>query len=129
MSYIEFINCYKQNAVAKKKYYYFNLNRKSQQVLLKFIDLGLIASIKYLDNNNIKCKIFINYVNKTTTFKTLKILLKLGKKSSISLKTSLKLKKYKTNSTFLLLSSKGIITNFEAINFKIGGILLCKCNY
>ena len=129
MSYIRFINCYKQNAIAKKKYYYFDINKKSQQILLKFIELGLIASVKYIDVKTKKCKIFINYTNKTTVFKTLKILLKLGKKINISLKTTLKLKKYKTNSTFLMLSSKGIITNFEAINFKIGGVLLCKCNY
>lgn len=129
MNYIRFINCYKQNSLTKKKYYYYIYDNKTNKLIHKFMELGLIKyTIKSQTSKN-KIKIFINYEKNTTIFKNLKILYKLNKKQHINVKTLITQKKFKLNSVFLLSTSNGILTNFEALHQKNGGILLCQINY
>lgn len=127
MSYINFINTFKQNCLAKKKYYYFNnINKKTSNILYKFIELGLIKNIQYINKNYIK--IYPTYVNEQIIFKNLKILYKPSNKKNINIKTLQKIKKYKHNCFIIMLTPKGLLTNIEALNNNTGGILLLKCN-
>lgn len=129
MSYINFINCYKQNSLAKKKYYYYLINKKSKIILRKFIELGLIRYVSLNKTNSNQLKITINYSKNEPIFKFLKVLYQLGRKKNINLKTLQSQKAYKTNSMLLLLTSKGVLTNFEALSQHTGGILLCQIIY
>ena len=127
MGYINFINTFKQNCLAKKKYYYFNnINNKTKSVLYKFIELGLIKHVKFINKNYIQ--IYPTYINEQRIFTNLKILYKPSHKKNINVNTLKKLKKYKYNCFIILLTTKGLLTNIEALNNGVGGILLCKCN-
>lgn len=127
MSYINFINTFKQNYLAKKKYYYFNnINNKTKSILYKFIELGLIKNTQFINESCIK--IYPTYSNEQRIFTNLKILYKPSQKKNINIRTLKKLKKYKYNYFIILLTTKGLLTNIEALNNNIGGIILCKCN-
>jgi ribosomal protein S8 len=129
MTYIKFIILYQQNSLSKKKYYSIYINKKTKKILQKFIELGLIKYTNTNKKNNKLIYIYVNYTKNMTVFKKIKILYKLSKKQNINTKTLLIKKELKSNSTLLLLTSKGILTNFEAIDNNIGGVLLCQINY
>lgn len=129
MTYIKFINLYQQNMLAKKKYYLLHTNKINIIILKKFIQLGLIKYVKINTKNSKLFYVFINYIKYGNVSKKIKTLYKPSKKQNIKIKTLEIQKKFKTNSTILLLTSKGLLTNFEALEQKIGGILLCQINY
>lgn len=126
MVYISFINAYKQNSLAKKKYYYFRYIKKQLPLISKFLEIGLI---KHIVKSNNLLKIYINYAGKNCIYTNLKILRTPSNHQNINYSSLIKKKEYKTNTTYLIFSTKGILTNFEAIHEKTGGILLCKINY
>lgn len=129
MHYIKFINLYKQNSLAKKIYYTTYISKKSKKLLEKFIELGLIKHAVSEKKNFQTTRIYINYIRQEKVYKNLINLYKPSKKKNISNKTLQIKKQFSTSSTFILLTSKGIITNFEAMTKNSGGILLCQINY
>jgi ribosomal protein S8 len=129
MTYIKFITLYQQNSLAKKKYYTLYVNKTIKLILQKFIEIGLIKYVKNSKKNNKILYIHINYIKSNTVFKKIKSLYKPSRKQNLKLKTLLIKKQLKLNSTLLLLTSKGILTNFEALHQNTGGILLCQINY
>lgn len=129
MQYIKFINLYKQNSLAKKTYYTTYVSKKSKKLLAKFIELGLIKHAIYETKNLQTIRIYINYIKQEKVYKNLFNLYKPSRKKNINIKTLRIKKEFSMSSVFILLTSKGIITNFEAMSKNSGGILLCQINY
>jgi ribosomal protein S8 len=129
MTYIKFLTLYQQNSLAKKKYYTIYSNKTLKIILKKFIELGLIKYVSISKKNNKIICIYINYIQNSTIFKKITSLYKPSRKRNITNKTLRIRKQLKSNSTLLLLTSKGLLTNFEALHQNIGGILLCQINY
>ena len=72
MTYIKFINLYKQNSLAKKKYYFIHRNKITNMLIKKFIELGLIKYTKKGKNDNYKICIYINYIKNTNIYTKIK---------------------------------------------------------
>jgi ribosomal protein S8 len=120
---------YKLNLLNNKKYFYYKLNNKNQIILKKFIDLNLISYVKCIDNKNNLFKIYITYIKNKPLYTNIKILYRISTPFYVNLKTLETMKTYKYNSIYLLFTSKGILTNIEAVSCKIGGILFCTFRY
>lgn len=129
MTYINLINLINLNLINKRKYFYVRLNNKSLWLLQKFLDLNTVAIIQCLNKNEHLYKIHLSYINNTSVYKSIKIYYKNSRPIFVNLKTLQKIKNYKNNCTYLLLTNKGILTNTEALNMSQGGMLLCKCCY
>lgn len=113
------INLIKLNLIYKKKVIKYKYNKKNTNIIKKLIILNIIKYVKkqknniYLYINNLYKHNYINNLYKPSRC--------LFIKSKIIKKLTLK-KKW----IFLLSTNKGIITNFEALKKKIGGIILLK---
>lgn len=129
MTYLKFITLYQQNSLAKKKYYTIQKNKITLLLLKKFIQIGLVKSVKSNIKNTTLLYVYINYINNNNVYIKITTLYTLSKKKNVNIKTLLLKKKFNTNSTLLILTSKGLLTNFEAIAKNIGGVLLCQINY
>jgi ribosomal protein S8 len=129
MTYIKFITLYQQNSLAKKKYYTIYINKTIKVLLQKFIELGLIKYTSPSKKNKKLVYIYVNYIKNSTVFRKITPLYKPSQKKNINIKTLLIKKNLRLNSTLLLLTSQGVLTNFEALHKKIGGVLLCQINY
>lgn len=124
MEYINLIVKINQTILAKKKYFYHNLNKKNEPFIKKLILLNILSACEKLNTKQAKLTVF--YKNENRFFKKIKLMYKLSAPFYIKWKTLIKIKNFKHNSLYLLLTNKGCLTNHEAIKFKIGGILLCK---
>lgn len=129
MHYIRFINKYKQNSLAKKKYYDIVFNKKTNTLLTKFIELGLIKQAFHPNKLKRIIRIYINYIKGEKVYVNIINHYCLSKKKNINLKTLNIKKTLSKNTTFLLFTSLGIITNFEACKIRSGGLLFCQINY
>jgi len=115
------INLIKLNLIYKKKIIKYKYSKKNINMIKILINLNIIKYIKknnkiiYIHINNFYKKNYINNFYKPSR--------SLFLKNSIIRKLTLK-KKW----IFLLSTNKGIITNFEAIKKKIGGLLILKIN-
>ena len=118
---LNLINLIKLNLIYKKKIIKYNYNKKNISLIKILINLNIIKCVKkkknniYLYMNNFYKKNYINNLYKPSRL----IFLKNSTIKKITLK-----KKW----IFLLSTSKGVITNFEAIKKKIGGLLILKIN-
>lgn len=124
---VQLLNNIKQNSRAKKKYFYFRNIKNLKFFINKLIELNII----FVQNvNNKYLKIYINY-NKNTNilYNNIKILYNKSRPIHVSVKTLKKIKKFKYNSYYILTTTKGFKTNFEALTTNCGGILICKFNY
>jgi len=82
---------------------------------------GFIANFKVL--NNFKIKVYITYLsNSLSIFQSLKIMSKGSKKNYISFN---KLVFFFNNKFCIVSTSKGLLTNFQAIKKRVGGELVC----
>jgi len=118
------LNIIKISILNKKKYFYYSYNHRNMTFIKKFIQLNLIRGSKLIGDK--KIKIFIQYVNGRPIYTSIKFLYKPSNKFIVNLKTLVKINKYRNNGTYLLFTSKGFITNHEAVLNKTGGILFCK---
>jgi len=105
---INILILHKPNCIVLKK------DKTKLDILRKFLELNILKSI-VIKNNKIVLK-----ANKRYKIK-LVILYSITKKISISLKILKKLK-----NSYILKTSKGILTSTEAVNFRTGGVLLVK---
>lgn len=129
MKYVKFLNAYKQNSLAKKKYYDITVYKSDKQLLQKFIELGLIKQAFILNKVSKLTRIYINYINNEKIYTSLFNRYTSGHKKHINIKT-LKIKKHLfVNSTLLFSTSNGIMTNFEVLKKNISGILICQIHY
>jgi ribosomal protein S8 len=115
------INLIKLNLIYKKKIIKYRYYKKNINIIKILINLNII---KYIKKNN---KIIYLYINNFYKHNYINNFYKPSRsiflKNSIIKKLTLK-KKW----IFLLSTNKGIITNFEAIKKKIGGVLILKIN-
>ena len=116
------INLIKTGYYLKKKNLKIKLNNKEKQILKIFLQLNIIKMIKI--NKNIY-NIYFQYINNEVIFKNIKNIYKPSKPFFINLKQILKINK-KNNSIFYISTNKGIINNFEAEKYRIGGVLVLK---
>jgi ribosomal protein S8 len=115
------INLIKLNLIYKKKIIKYKYNKKNINIIKILIILNIIKYIKktnkiiYIYINNLYKHNYINNIYKPSRSIFLK--------NSVIKKLTLK-KKW----IFLLSTNKGIMTNFEAVKKKTGGILILKIN-
>jgi ribosomal protein S8 len=115
------INLIKLNLIYKKKIIKYKYNKKNLSIIKILIILNII---KYVKRNNKTIYIYINNLYKHNYINNIyKPSRSVFLKNSIIKKLTLK-KKW----VFLLSTNKGIITNFEAVKKKTGGILILKIN-
>ncbi len=116
------INLIKINYSFKKKFFLLNLKKNELHFCKILIKYNYIKYIKI--TNNKKIIIFLNYTNNKNIF-YIKNLYKPSLPKFIKIKELNKLnasKKY----VYILSTNQGLITNIEALNKNIGGILLAK---
>lgn len=99
---------HKRNSIKLKK----NIYRLT--LLKKFLELGIIKSIKYDKNSYI--------ISRNLLYKS-KVSLVYSNTKKISIKYNF-LKKLKN--TYIIKTTKGFLTTEEAFNYKIGGLLVAK---
>jgi ribosomal protein S8 len=121
--FFKIINTIKINYILKKKNLKIKLNKKDIIILKIFIKLNIIKLIKYKNNNVFD--ISFQYINNEIIFKNIKNLNKPSKPFIISLKQIIEINK-KKNHILYISTNKGLITNFEAEKYKIGGILMLQ---
>lgn len=118
---INLINLIKLNLIYKKKVIKYKYYKKNINIIKMLIILNIIKYVKKQNNilyiyiNNFYKKNYINNFYKPSRSIFLK--------NSVIKKLTLK-KKW----IFLLSTNKGIITNFDAIKKKTGGVLILKIN-
>jgi ribosomal protein S8 len=108
----------------KKKNLKIKIYKNQQQLLKILIQLNMIKFLKKIDNYN-NYMIYLTYVNNKPIFSNIKNLYKPSKIYYITLKNLIKFNK-NNRSIILMSTNKGVMTNFEAINLKCGGILIAK---
>jgi ribosomal protein S8 len=113
----------KINYILKKKNLKIKLNKKDITILKIFLKLNIIKLIKQSDNNVFN--ISFQYVNNDIIFKNIKNLNKPSRPSIVNLKQIIEINKKKNHILFLS-TNKGLINNFEAEKYKIGGILVLQ---
>lgn len=124
MSWLKLLVLFKLVIISKKKYFFIKTNKKTNLLLQKLIQCNLISSSELILKNLVK--IYPNqklFLFKSTNFK---ILYKTSKKWKINIKTLSRLKNFKNSNFFLLSTNCGILTNQEALQKKIGGVIICK---
>lgn len=122
---INLVNLIKINS--SKKNLYFDLQfTKNNLILLKllknlnFINKFILIKFK----NKILLRIFLYYYRGSDITKNFKIISTKSKKFPISIKSLKLLKKKSGSSIFIISTSKGLITQEEAIKLNISGILI-----
>lgn len=116
------INGVKLSILYNKKGFIIEKNKNNIELLKNLIKINLIKFIK-IENN--KIIVYINYINNEPIFKNIVNLFKPGHKMVISLKNLKKISE-KHNWILILSTNKGLLNNFEAINQKVGGVLISK---
>jgi ribosomal protein S8 len=116
------INNIKLNLKYKKKMIRLNLNRYEISIINILIKINII---KFIKKNKNKFDIYLNYFNNKPIFQNITNI----SKSSKYVYVSYNIVKYITNKykiIFIINTNKGVITNFEAVKCKTGGILIAQ---
>lgn len=114
------------NYACKKKKLKLKIFKKDLKIVQIFIKLNLIKIIKNdLNSNSILITIYFVYLSGEPVFRSIKNLNKPSKMNIINYKQLSKFNK-KNNSLFLMSTSKGLLTNFEAEKYRIGGNIILK---
>lgn len=116
------INLIKNNYNLKNSYAIINkLNKNDFKIINIFIKLNIIKKIKKNKNYFL---IHFKYLNSNdVVFNSIKNFYKPSKPYLLTLKEIKKINK-KNNNIFILSTNKGLMTNFEAEENKIGGLLI-----
>lgn len=116
------INLIKVSILKNKKGFIIKNNNKNINILKVFLKINIIKFIKIKNDYII---VYINYINNKPVFKNIENMFKPSNKNYISLKELKKINE-KHNWIFLISTNKGIINSLDAINLKIGGLLIAK---
>jgi len=115
------INLIKNNYNLKNDHVKINkLNKNDFKIIKIFLKLNIIKIVKNKNNNFV---LYFKYLNKNTIFGNVKNFYKPSKPCFLNLKEIKKINK-KKNNIFILSTNKGLITNFEAEQNNVGGILI-----
>ena len=116
------INIIKLNQIYKKKKFNKRLNKYEYNLIKTLIKINLI---KFIIKKKNSYDIFINYLNNNMLFNNIKNTYKTSNLVFISVKKLIYItNKYKV--VLILNTSKGILTNYEAIEKGVGGIIIIK---
>ena len=110
----------KQSILSKKRYVRVLATPGIINLFQCFYRLGYCSAVKRSGN---KLIISLNYVSSICSLRQLKIITKVSHKRSISLNRS-----FHYQSVYIISSSRGIISNMEAVSYGVGGIALACCN-
>lgn len=116
------INLIKLNLIYKRRILRTKLNKYEYNLVKSLIKINLI---KFIKKNNFSYDIFLNYLNERPLFNNIKNTYKPSKIIFISNKKL----KYITNKHKVILilnTNKGILTNYEAIEMGLGGVIILK---
>ena len=116
------INTIKINLMYKKKLIKLKLNKYELNIIKALMKINLIKLVK---KNNNHYFIYLNYFEDEPLFKNIVNLNKSSKPIFITY-NMLKYITYKYNIIIILNTNKGVLTNFEALNYKLGGVLILK---
>lgn len=119
------INLIKINYILKKKKLKIKLNKRDFSILKIFLKLNIIKLIKHNNKNKNIFTISFQYINGEIIFKNIKNLNKPSKPLLMNLKQILEINK-KKNHILYLSTNKGLINNFEAEKYKIGGVVILQ---
>jgi ribosomal protein S8 len=111
-----------------KKSFYFTvfLTKQILNLLLIFKKLNIIR--RFQITNTKTCRIFPTYNKFLIPTSSIKNYSRLKRPIYLKL-TALKLLNLSLNhSTFIIETSKGLLTSIEAVKLKLGGLLVCKIN-
>ncbi len=97
------------------------LNKSELSLIECLIKIKVIKYLKKLENN--KYLIYINYHKEKPLFENIKNVHKPSSNVFLKIKNIEEITK-KSNSIILLSTNRGIITNFEAIRYHTGGIII-----
>ena len=114
------INLIKINYILKRKKLKTKLNLKDFKILKIFIKLNIIRFVKKHKGEFI---IYFKHYKNEIIFNNIKNIYKPSKPHFMTFSQIKKINK-KNNNIFFLSTNKGLITNFEAENYKIGGVLV-----
>lgn len=116
------INLIKINLKYKKKFFLYKASKKELIIIKILIKYNIIKFVQKMQKNNFI--IFLNYKNNNNIFEITN-LYRPSLKKIININEINEVTK-KKNSIFILSSSKGILTNIEALTKKVGGILILR---
>ena len=116
------VNLLKLAVLNNKKGFVIKKNNLNTNIIKSFIKIGLIKFIKI---ENKKIIVYINYINNKILFKNIINLWKKNNIKTISYKKLIKINK-KYNWIHLISTNKGVLNTYEAIEQKIGGILISQ---
>lgn len=116
------INLIKISINHKKKGFIIINNKKNLTIIKQFIKIGII---KYAIIKNEFIMGFINYVNDRPVFSKILNFYKSSNNKYISLKNIIKMSS-KYNWVLILSTNKGIINSIEAIELRVGGLIIAK---
>lgn len=125
MIYNQFLSKYKISAKNKKKSFEHPYIKKLEPIIKKLIELNVLSYAKY-NKETKKWTIGLSYINNELTYQNVKPLYKISNRFKVNIKTLKNIKQYKSSHAYILFTTKGILTNLEALNHKIGGILICQ---
>lgn len=124
LPYINTFNFIKLNVIKKSKFNYIRTSKKRIIVIKLLLKYNVITGYKFITRNKIN---FIKvYFNTNFPFFKLKNLCKLTNQRTLKHKHMLVLNNKYTDSKYILSTSKGLLELKEAIQLKIGGVLLFK---
>lgn len=125
MIYNQFLLRYQASTKNKKTQFEYPYTKKLEPLIKKLIELNALSFAKFNTKTN-KWIIGISYTNNNITYPYIKPLYRLSNKFKINLKTLKHIRQYKSTNAYLMFTHKGILTNLEALNHKIGGLLFCQ---
>ena len=117
------INMVKLNYFLKKKYVKLILNKNDMKIIKIFMQLNIISMVKKNWKHKNLYTIYFKYLKGEPVFGNINNLYKPSKPVSINLKELYKINKKKTH-IFIMSTNKGLITNFNAEQKKLGGLLI-----
>lgn len=110
----------KQSVISHKRYMKVLCTPSVLNLFQCLYRLGYCSGVKRSGNQLI---ISLNYVSGISALRQIKMMAKLSHKKCLSLKRS-----FRTQSIYLMSTSKGIISHPEAISYGVGGLALACCN-
>ena len=124
LGYLNAFNLIKLNIIKRSKFGYIDISKKTTIIIKLLMKYDIIIGYSYITINN--KKLFKVYFNTKFKCNNLKNLCKLTNQRTLKLRHLIKLSNKNTESKYIFCTSKGLIELKEAINYKVGGILLFK---
>lgn len=121
LTYIQTFNTIKTHFLTKKRTLFLKNTKKNKCILHVFLKANLILGFKLSNDENIK--VFLTAL--PSPYK-LKNFFNLTRPRYIKIKDINKYKNKNTGSIYILSTSKGLLTLQEAIEYKVGGVLMFK---